>query len=170
VGVDDISFTRVFLTSIVPSIVSGATVALVTVPIALGRFRAERLWERRLQAYADLLVALSHVRRYLREALSEIEEAKTLSPEASAALADKASQGREEIRRAAALGSLILDAKGAARLEQLEAALDEPYHNMDLHEEFESALAVTNAAYTDIRTIARASIQGLRLRRLRGGG
>ncbi len=163
---DDISFTQVLLTSIVPSVVSGATVALVTVPIALRRFRAERLWERRLQAYADVLVALSHVRRYLREALSEIEEAKTLSPEANTALADKSSKGIEEIRRAAALGALILDPKGAVRLEQLEADLDDPHHNMDLHEEFEADLAVATKAYTEIKTIARASTQGLRLGRL----
>jgi hypothetical protein len=164
--VDDISFTQVLLTSIVPSIVSGATVALVTVPIALRRFRAERLWERRLQAYADVLVALSHVRRYLKEGLTEIEEAKTLSAEADAALADNASRGREEIRRAAALGTLILDQKGAARLEQLEADLDDPHHNMDLHEEFEADLAVANKAYADIKAIARSSTQGLRLRRV----
>lgn len=165
---NDITLIQVLLTSVVPSVVSGATVALLTVPIALRRFRAERLWERRLQAYADVLVALSHVRRYLKEALSEIEESKTLSPEANAALADRANKGIEDIRRAAALGALILDHDGAARLEQLEADLDDPHHNMDLHEEFEADLAVANRAFAEIKTIARTNTQELRLRRLPG--
>jgi hypothetical protein len=110
--VDDISFMQVLLTSIVPSVVSGATVALLTVPIALRRLRSERLWERRLQAYADVLVALSHVRRYSREALAVIEVEKTLGSDALTGLAARSTEGREEIRRAAALGALILDPQG----------------------------------------------------------
>src|SRR5689334_798734 len=111
-------------------------VALLTVPIALGRFRSERLWERRLQAYVDVLVALSHVRRYSREALADVEGEATLNSEALANLAAKSSEGRDEIRRAAAIGALILGSRTAARLEQLESELDDPRYNLDLHEVF----------------------------------
>jgi ABC-type arginine transport system permease subunit len=45
------------------AVFSQIVVALITVRLALGRFRQERWWERKYEAYSEMLTSLHQLRR-----------------------------------------------------------------------------------------------------------
>ena len=89
------------LITFVLTVAAGAVTAFLSVQFALRRFRAERWWERKAQAYAELFSALFHVQRFCRVKLRNLEEGVPYSENYMEELNTKANAGFAEIRRAA---------------------------------------------------------------------
>jgi hypothetical protein len=108
------------LQTILPSLIGGVVTAAVSVRLALKRFRSERWWERKAQAYSDLLLSLFHVQIHAKRRLEEVVEGVAFDESYIATLSARAANGFAEIRKAAALGSFLFSTEVSQRLLRLE--------------------------------------------------
>ena len=145
--------------NVISSVATGLLTALISVRLALRRFRSERLWDRRVQAYSNLFEALFHVKAYTKRALDRIEGGGDLNDDYMKELAARSGEGYREIRKAVVIGVLALGPEAVKRLESLEADFDDPHHNMDLHEEISADLDAVTRAIDDLRPIAKRDLQ-----------
>jgi len=150
---------RSALVAFVPSAATGVITALVAVRLALSRFRKERWWERKEEAYSAIFLALFHLKSYAGSALDRIESGGTLSDEHMKELAARSAAGHDEIGKAVAMGNFVLSAEAVARLEKLEGALDDPHYSEDLHEEISADLRAVTSAIQDLRSLAKHDLK-----------
>ncbi len=141
------------------SVITSALSALIAVPIALRRFRAERIWDRKSKAYGDVnRGAMFHMRTFAQRAIDQLETTQQVDSEVLAPLSKRASRGRAALRRAAAFGTVLLCEAAAKRLDELVDALDEPVYDLNVLEEFESEVEAIDAALKDMREFAQTDL------------
>ena len=151
-------FTRDLLLAVIPAVVVGVVTAILSVKLALRRFRQERWWERKSQAYTDLFAALFHVQRYNRVLLSRIEEGTQVSSDYLDRVAELATEGYSEIRKSVALGTFVFSAETAGRLEALQIELDDPRYDEDAYEETTALLSAVTSAIADLKPLAKRDL------------
>lgn len=139
---------------VVPLAVAVLT-ALVSVQLALRRFRAERWWERKAEAYTSILGALFDVQRSLRAETARIEEGREISQAYRDSLTEQARHGYSEIRLASVLGTFLFSAEAAARLATLVDEIDEQGYSLDPLERLFAELRSANGALEDLKTLAK---------------
>ena len=127
--------------------------------LALRRFRSERWWDRKAQAYTELFQALFYVQRYARLAMRREARGLALDDEFMRALGEKSSAGYAEILKAATIGSLLFGDQVATRLSRLEQELDEPDADRNYYEELMADYDAVTAAIGDLRPLARADLK-----------
>lgn len=100
------------LTTIISGVVIGIVVAIVssvvTVRLSMRRFYSEKWWERKAEAYTTIVEALFHIHLHIDESIDEGVRGQAISPDRDRTLAMKASEARDHLRRAAALGTFII--------------------------------------------------------------
>jgi hypothetical protein len=136
----------------------GVVTAVVSVRLALRRFRSERWWERKTDAYSALFLGLFNVQRSLLHEVRRVEEGFKPSEEYSRELHDRARAGYLEIRQAAVLGTFFFSDDTAARLDLLVDQLDDPGYNLDLYEQVSADLAAVSSALTDLKSLAKRDL------------
>lgn len=146
------------LIALAPALVVGVVTALVTVRLALSRFRQERWWERKAQAYADLFEALFNVQWHAKRQIEAIEEGAHFVEGYMEGLSERASAGYLSIRKLAAIGPFLFSAETANRLAALEKSLDRPSRE-DPHDEYSDALDAVTAAQGDLRAMAHRDLK-----------
>jgi hypothetical protein len=144
---------------VMASTVTGIVTALVSVRLALRRFRSERLWDRKMQAYSSLFDALYHVKAYTERVVDQLEVHREIDSEHMKDVSDRSVAGYREIRKAVVVGTFILGPEAVTRLEKLERTLDDPHHNDDLYEEVSADLKAVTSAIDDLRPIAKRDLQ-----------
>lgn len=142
------------LQNIATTAVTAILAALFAAHLALRRYRSERLWDRKLEAYVDLLESLFYIRSYNARTVERLEEGGTLDSDYMKKLGSQAATGYEAVRKAAAVATVLLSNEAAERLKQLEGELDDPRYNMDFHDIASEMLAVAQGAIVDLRAIA----------------
>jgi hypothetical protein len=142
------------LVGLVPALIVGIVTAYVAVRLALSRFRQERWWERKAQAYAELFEALFDVQWYSRRRAEELEEGAHFVGGYMEGLSSRASAAYLLIRKYAAIGPFLFSPATASRLAELEKILDRPAYNEDPLEEVSNTLGAVAAALKDLRTMA----------------
>jgi hypothetical protein len=140
------------------ALIVGIVTAILSVRLALRRFRAERWWERKAEAYSTLLVALFDIRRYLEFEIRAIEERFEPAEEFLSELRDRSRKGHFEIRKAAAVGTFLYSAPVAERLEALIRDFERPRHNHDFYEEYCEDLDSVRAALAEIKKMGKADL------------
>jgi hypothetical protein len=99
------------LTSIAPSLVVAVFTAIFTVRLSLRRFRAERWWERKADAYSRIVEALHNAMEYCEamsdESLTRVE----ISAGRKAQLIQDYRQATLELRKATGVGAYIISLK-----------------------------------------------------------
>lgn len=136
----------------------GVVTALFSVHLALRRFRTERWWERKAQAYADVISALFDVQRYCRLEVERIEEGTQFAEDYVEDINARSNAGFAEIRKAAALGTFVFGPKTASRLEQLEEQLDDPHYNEDVLETMVATLGAVTSALKDLKRLSKKDL------------
>jgi len=108
--------------NIVTGLVSGSLSAWITYRLAFRRFRAERWWERRADAYGKILEALHNSLKFADTHLSYAKSGKDVPPEVDMEVRDAVKAANDEIRRAVNVGKLFLS---EAALKRLTRFMDE---------------------------------------------
>ena len=144
-----------FLTNVLTSLLVGALSAWITTILALRRFRSEQLWIRKMDAYAALFEALIDIQSYSQAAVHELESHHTMSQTVESQLSVKASRGHETIRKAIAVGALVLSAETAKHLEILQVNFSDPLYNLDVFEEMTEVVTKATKAIADLRVLAK---------------
>ena len=112
-----------YILPLVISITTAIITAWVTVFLSLRRFRAEKLWIRRVDAYQRILEALH---TWSRDYKAEWERQVSQSDyEPTESEIRKSSKARAEIYKAIDLGSFLLSDEAAACMDQLVKGLGE---------------------------------------------
>lgn len=145
--------------NVISGLLTGLITAAVSVRFALRRFRHERTWERKVQAYSELFDALFHVKRNATIHLQRIEEGGTYNEDYLKTLAERASAGYSAIRKATVIGTFIFSDEATACLTKLEETLDDPHHNDDIHEELSADLDAITKAIDALRPIAKHDLK-----------
>ena len=109
-----------FLTNMFVAVTVGIVTALATAHFALRKFRSEKWWERRADAYASIIEALHHVKRGFESDLRDMEMRRPPreSPHAKA-LEQKTRDASDELLKAVDMSSFLLADEAAEALAEL---------------------------------------------------
>jgi hypothetical protein len=92
--------------------------AWITYRLAFRRFRREKWWERRADAYIRIVEALHNSKKFADTHIGHMETGSEVPPEKDAALRKTAQEGRDEILRAVDVGKLFLSLAALERLKR----------------------------------------------------
>jgi hypothetical protein len=131
-----------FLTSLTVGVIVAVVSALVTVRVALKRFRAEQWWSRKADAYAAILEALHNSKDRDSHYLREIDGHRDLVEEYRTELSKRGEEGGRQIRKAIDTSRFLLCEEAVRVLEELRAGLA----NVDSAQDYADAVATSLAA------------------------
>lgn len=100
--------------------ITALVVARLAVRWALSRFKQEKVWERRLSAQAEILVALAEMRRVYGRWIDEIEMHRNSSKEADREHRDRYRAAVRKLEEAMPLAQLLLSKNTSNLLNKLE--------------------------------------------------
>lgn len=143
------------LITLLTTVAAGVLTAIASVFLALRKFRTERWWERKAQAYSDLFVALFNVQRSLRVQIDREETGAQYNEDFLGELRLVASAGHVEVRKAAAIGTFIFNRATSTRLEKLVSQLDDSQHDVNFYEELCDNLDAVTSALEDLKSCRR---------------
>ena len=86
-------------------------VAFLTVFLALRRFRRERWWEKKYEAYEGLLLALHSMKRSWSDDLFVVQQGKNISDDQKAKSTERYEVGSDEVMKYADLSEFLLSAE-----------------------------------------------------------
>ena len=142
------------LAACVVAVVTTTIGAWVTVPFALRRFRMERRWERREEAYERILHGLAHLKDYLDVKFNEEIERRKIPKEVEDDLRTKAQKARKEIKLAIDLGGFLIAVDARERLARFEAEGQAASREPSWFEYLDASLAATISCLDDLTEIA----------------
>lgn len=151
--------------SIITALILSITTAIVTVHLSLRRFRAERLWERRVDAYQAVMVALHRVSRYCDQTwATEYNPMSTRKP--TEADQQKIREAYAEIHKWVDLSAFLLSDAATDCLDNLEKTWGEARQAMN-RDDFLAYLTDVDVAVKhclkSLRVIAKADIKKLQI-------
>ena len=108
-GVSEMSeITQGILIALIPALAVSIITSFITVKLSLRQFYSQRWWEKRAEAYSEIMEHLSYLQFYFDEWSDEIHGERTLSKEKKEELLGVYLKSRESIIRAAAIGAYIV--------------------------------------------------------------
>lgn len=105
--------------TLITSLVVAIATALITVRLALKRFRSERWWERKADTYSRIVESLCHLKAYSDAKIPEYLKSIEYSDERKKALSDDYTRAYNELTRIIAIGAYIICDEAAAVLDEL---------------------------------------------------
>ncbi len=112
------------IATLIAQLVVSLVVTWFAVFWALGRFKKEKLWERRLGAYGDVVMALGAMRMILGRWGDEMEGLRSYSDEAKKAFHDEYRLEKRRFEQIVAAAQLILPEQSAKTLDELARQLE----------------------------------------------
>ena len=106
--------------NILPGAVIAIATAWVTVQLSLKQFRTERWWERKIEAYSDLLGHLHDAKSFAEENMEADYRNKELTEDEQNVLRAKSRKADEEIYRAMDVGAFYLSETAINRLKKFK--------------------------------------------------
>ena len=143
------------LTGIIIAVVS----ALVTVQLSLRRFRTERWWERKVQAYERVIAALHDAKAFAEEHFEANMLGRELPKEQDEDLRARSKVAHEEIAKAIDIGAFLLSDEALERLKQYRKEEDEAGETNSWFEYLDADLAATGKCLKDLIVIAKKDLQ-----------
>jgi hypothetical protein len=109
-------------------------IAWLAVRWALRRYKMEKSWEKRLQAYTDVILAIGEMQTVRLSWLQEIEEGFSWTAEHKAELSRRYQTSRIRLEEARAMASLLLPDETAGTIRWLFAALEQIPEDVSPHQ------------------------------------
>jgi hypothetical protein len=150
---------RQFLFSLASGLVIAVATGVLTVSLSLRRFRLERWWEKKYDAYTTIVTALYHVHRYAVHWLDAHRRCADIEADRKADLIAARRKGFMEIGLATAVGALIISPAAVEALQKLDRDLDAIEFNGDLSESAEREAALVMSAIVAIQAHATADLR-----------
>lgn len=149
------NFAITVLTGIIIAVVS----AWVTVQLALRRFRAEKWWEKRVEAYERVIEALHHSKAFTSVHLDAAYAGKDVPEERDKELRAKSKEALREIEKATDIGGFLLGEEALERLRRYQKEAKEASNTTSWHKYLEDDWAATNSCLENIIQIAKQDLQ-----------
>ena len=142
---------------------AGITIAVVTsiitVWLAFKRFRSERWWDRKADAYSAIIESLHHMKRYCEKNIDVLESHRDMSDEERTDLYTKFKEGVKKIEKAKDIGCFIISNEAVKQLDLLLQGLYSAEGARDFYEYLERQLSVINNCLNSICEIAKSDLK-----------
>jgi hypothetical protein len=129
--------------NILTGILIAAISSWITVQLSLRRFRAEKWWERKADAYSKIIEALHNAKSFSDHFLDVEIEGRKLPEEREKELRSRAKAASDEILKTMDVGAFLLSDEALSRLRQYQkdadAASNEPAWFLYLEAEWAAA-------------------------------
>lgn len=129
----------------------------ITVQLSLRRFRSERWWEKRVDAYSRIIEALHNSKAFLEEHLEAEALHGDLSADRKKELGLRAHAANDEIIKAVNVGAFLLSEKALASLKQYREDTS-AYPDMTWDDYLEQNFPATKACLEAIIRIAKKDL------------
>lgn len=134
--------------------------AWVGVWFSLKRYRNEKWWEKKADAYERIINALHATKTFNDKHLDAAVEGKGVSEEVDKKIRAAAAQGHEEILRSIDLGAFLLAEATVARLRQFAAEVNTVSSESESWDEYlDRDWTITNACLNDVITLAKRDLK-----------
>jgi len=107
------------LIGLIPALMVSVATALITVRLSLRQFHSQKWWEKQNEAYSQIVEQLSYLVYYYEELLYEDLGETTISEQKKLELYKKYSKIKEDLTKAAAMGSYIVSSTTSDALAKL---------------------------------------------------
>lgn len=133
--------------------------AWITVQLSLRRFRSERLWERKVNAYERIFESLHHLKTYCDGHLKAEECGSKLDIDREQELYGNFKLALEEINKYRDVGSFLIAESAVERLKHFEKELEMSYEGKTIYEIADNQYGYVTSCIKDINVIARSDIK-----------
>jgi ribosomal protein S17E len=117
-------FTKGILVGLIPALLVSVISAYLTTRLALNKFYSEKWWEKKAEAYSDILGKLSDmhlcIEKWADEELGTVRWTEKYKEE----LSRDYSQAKKTVAKAVTMGSFIISEEAATTLTKLEKELN----------------------------------------------
>jgi hypothetical protein len=133
--------------------------AWITVQLSLRRFRYERWWDRKAEAYERIIGALHHVKIFDSRNAEAEHQGKEMPEKAGDALRADAAAAHDEILKAIDIGALYLSDEAQSRLRQYRAEEHNAKDSQDWSKYLEADWKAADACLKDLIQIAKRDLR-----------
>jgi hypothetical protein len=145
--------------AIFTGIVIAAVSSWITVQLSLKRFRSERWWERKVQAYEKIIGALHDSKAFADKHLEAEYSGRKISEEKDKELRSRSKVAHEEIEKAIDTGSFLLSDEALSRLKQYQKDMEKASDTRSWFEYVDEDLAATGNCLKDLIQIAKRDLR-----------
>ena len=153
------------MSAYLPAILSlvGAVIgASLSYWLAIRRFRSERWWERKYQAYSDVLEALNDMRARLDTFYDAYIEKREVPKQEAQSLLTAYRDGMRNIEKQRAIGGLVLGDKVVDELRKFEQAMAKASGGGDQFEYLDGSLGAVNECISKVISLGREHLYAKR--------
>ena len=147
------------VTTILAGIVIAAVSSWITVQLSLRRFRAEKWWGMRVDAYKRLIEALHDSKAFSETHLEADYKGRQIPEEADKELRARAKEASREIARAADLAGFLLGDEARTRLTMYQKEEAKASDTNDWQVYIHGDWSATNSCLQDLIEIARRDLK-----------
>ncbi len=154
----DILISDILIT-VLTAIFIAAVSSWITVQLSLRKFRSEKWWERKADAYANVIEVLYNSQEFSVHHLEADEEGREISADRDAELRAKSKAATAEIRRVANIGAFLLSDQAMLRLARLQKEEDDASNAVNWQEYLNQDWKAVSTCLDDLIEIAKADLK-----------
>ena len=147
------------LIGIPAAVIIAAISSWITVQLSLRKFRDERWWERKVDAYTKVIEALHYSKEWTDQHLEAEFTARELPQETVDKLLTEAKQGASEIRRAVNIGAFYFSERATKRLSRYKAEENQATNTTVWFEYLERDHQAVSSCLDDMIEIAKEDLR-----------
>jgi hypothetical protein len=147
------------------NMLSGLVIAVVTsivsVRLSLRRFYSQHWWERKADAYSEIVESLYYMKWRLEILLEEIEEYKEISEKTQEYINDRYLQAKRSIRKAQGVGAFIISERAVKSLTKMLRRIEVNKHESKGHfgQQVYSDLCDVDECLSEMRSLAKEDLK-----------
>ena len=150
--------TLVDIAPVLAAILIAVFSPVITVKLTLKRFRQEKWWEKKADAYTRVIEALHHSKKYSEDHLDAEALHRELSEERKKELSDKLKTAIEEIQRLSDVGVFLFSKEAVVRLAQLRKEENEARNAETYFDHLDMGYGAVNSCLKDMVVIAKKDL------------
>ena len=139
-----------WLTNLGTGLVVAIVTSVVTVRLSLKSFVSQRWWERKAEAYSQIMEQLSYREHYDSAWIEATEEGRETGTEWLSKRGEESAEAYRSLRRAAAIGEFVISERAAQALRELQEP-DPKVHRNDRYGMVDDSLYRTRLCMKAIR-------------------
>ena len=140
-------------------IVSGGLTGWFASWLASRRFREQKWWEKKSEAYSELINAIHEAKQFSETHYSAVLEGRDVAKQKDAELREQYQNANREIRRAMDIGRLHFCDQAVQRLHIFQKDSDAARNADDWFDHLEKNLVAYNECLSDLTKIAREDLR-----------
>jgi hypothetical protein len=148
-----------FVLALLTGIVIAAVSSWITVQLSLRRFRTERWWERKVEAYERIISALHDAKAFAETHLHADMQQRDVPDDVAKDLRDRSKLAQDEIAKAIDIGAFLLSKEALSRLKQHKKDEAKASEQRMWFEYLDADWAATDECLKDLIEIAKRDLK-----------